>query len=128
LELLVPRCEVQGVALLLHEALANLIDNAMQHGPVGTHITVRVGPDWVEVEDDGPGIAPEHQAHVFERFYRAAPAGVTGSGLGLAIVKEIASQHGAEMRVTSPVAEGRGTVVRFQHLVNFAQQQNRESH
>lgn len=96
-------------------ALAKLIDNALQHGPVGTHITVRVGPGWVEVEDDGPGIAPEHQAHVFERFYRAAPAGVTGSGLGLAIVKEIASQHGAHLRVTSPVLQGRGTVVRMDY-------------
>jgi two-component system sensor histidine kinase TctE len=65
------------------------------------------------VQDDGPGIAPEHQAHVFERFYRAAPSGVNGSGLGLAIVKEIASQHGALMHLTSPVANGRGTRIRM---------------
>jgi len=116
LEALVARCEVQGVGLLLHEALSNLIDNAIHHGPKGTHITVRVGEAWLEVEDDGPGIAPEHQAHVFERFYRAAPSGVTGSGLGLAIVKEIASQHGAEVRVSSPVQGGRGTVVRLHWL------------
>ena len=113
LEAQVPRCEVQGVDLLLHEALSNLIDNAIHHGPKGTHITVRVGPGWLEVQDDGPGIAPQHQAHVFERFYRAAPSGVTGSGLGLAIVKEIASQHGAEVKVGSPVQDGRGTVVRI---------------
>jgi two-component system sensor histidine kinase TctE len=113
LELQVPRSEVQGVDLLLHEALSNLIDNAMHHGPAGTHITVRVGPSWVEVVDDGPGIAPEHQAHVFERFYRAAPSGVSGSGLGLAIVREIASQQGAEVSLRSPVAEGRGTAIRM---------------
>jgi two-component system sensor histidine kinase TctE len=104
---------VQGVDLLLHEALSNLIDNAIHHGPVGTHITVRVGATWLEVEDDGPGIAPEHQAHVFERFYRAAPSGVSGSGLGLAIVKEIASQHGAALAVTSPLGKGRGTLIRM---------------
>lgn len=113
LEVQVAQCEVQGVDLLLHEALSNLIDNAMHHGPVGTHITVRVGACWLEVQDDGPGIAPEHQAHVFERFYRAAPSGVNGSGLGLAIVQEIASQHGAVMHLTSPVGDGHGTVIRM---------------
>jgi two-component system sensor histidine kinase TctE len=113
LEAQVARCEVQAVDLLLHEALSNLIDNAIHHGPAGTHITVRVGERWFEVEDDGPGIAPEHQAHVFERFYRAAPSGVPGSGLGLAIVKEIASQHGAEVSVRSPVSNERGTAIRM---------------
>ncbi len=113
LEALVAQCEVQGVDVLLHEALSNLIDNAIHHGPVGTHITVRVGDGWFEVEDDGPGIAPEHQAHVFERFYRAAHSGVSGSGLGLAIVKEIASQHGAVLEVNSPLDKGRGTLIRM---------------
>jgi two-component system sensor histidine kinase TctE len=101
------------VDFLLHEALSNLIDNAMHHCPGGAHITVRVGDAWLEVQDDGPGIAPEHQAHVFERFYRAAPSGISGSGLGLAIVKEIASQHGAVVGVTSPVDQGRGTLIRM---------------
>ncbi|WP_396435081.1 sensor histidine kinase N-terminal domain-containing protein [Limnohabitans sp.] len=113
LQALVAHSEVQAVELLLHEALRNLIDNAMHHSPVGTHITVRVGGAWLEVQDDGPGIAPEHQAHVFERFYRAAASGVSGSGLGLAIVKEIASQHGAVVSLVSPVAEGRGTLIRL---------------
>ena len=113
LEVQVAHGEVQGVDLLLHEALSNLIDNAIHHTPPGAHITVRVGSTWVEVEDDGPGIAAEHQAHVFERFYRAAPSGVSGSGLGLAIVKEIASQHGAGVSVRSPVMQGRGTVIRM---------------
>jgi two-component system sensor histidine kinase TctE len=101
------------VALLLSEALSNLLDNALQHTQPGAHITVRVGPSWVEVQDDGPGIAAAHQAHVFERFYRAAPSGVSGSGLGLAIVKEIANQHGATVSVRSPVENGRGTTVRL---------------
>jgi two-component system sensor histidine kinase TctE len=99
--------------VLLQEAVANLIDNALNHCPAGAHITTRVGPGWVEVEDDGPGIAPEHQAHVWERFYRAAPSGVVGSGLGLAIVREIALQHGAQWRLQSPVQEGRGLAIRL---------------
>jgi len=97
---------VQGHAVLLQEALANLIDNAMHHGGPGVRITVRVTAQGFEVEDEGPGIAPEHQAHVFERFYRAAAPGVSGSGLGLAIVQEIARQHGARAVVHSPLTPG----------------------
>jgi two-component system, OmpR family, sensor histidine kinase TctE len=106
-----PHCEVPGSTALLHDALANLIDNALHHTPPGTRITVRVGACWMEVEDQGPGIAAEHQAHVFERFYRAAPASVRGSGLGLAIVREIAEQCGATVTLRSgPTA---GTVFRI---------------
>jgi two-component system sensor histidine kinase TctE len=66
----------------------------------------------VEVEDTGPGIAPEHRAHVFERFYRAAPPALRGSGLGLAIVREIAQQYGAQVSLRS--APGTGTVFRME--------------
>ncbi len=100
---------VQGNPVLLQEAISNLIDNAMHHSPPGVRITVRVDAQGIEVEDDGPGIAPEHQAHVFERFYRACAPGVSGSGLGLAIVQEIARQHGAQLLLRSPVDQGRGT-------------------
>ena len=99
-------CEVSGSAALLHDALGNLIDNALHHTPPGTRVTVRVGLRWVEVEDSGPGIPPEHQAHVFERFYRAAPASLRGSGLGLAIVREIAEQSGATVTLRSGPAAG----------------------
>lgn len=105
---------VQGHALLLQEALGNLIDNALHHGGPGVRVTVRVGQHWLEVEDDGPGIDPTHQGHVFERFYRAAAPGVSGSGLGLAIVQEIARQHGARVQLHSPLAQGRGTRIRLQ--------------
>ncbi len=115
LEALLERCEVQGVELLLHEAVSNLIDNAIHHGDPGhTRITVRVGGSWIEVEDNGPGIPEKHQPHVFERFYRAAPAGLPGTGLGLAIVREIALQHGAKVSIRSPVQDGRGTAVRIE--------------
>lgn len=114
-ETCVPQWVVPGVAMMLHEALANLIDNALKHGGPGVKVTLRVVPNGIEVEDNGPGIAPEHQDHVFERFYRAATAHkAQGSGLGLAIVREIASQHGASVSLQSPVAHGRGTCVRIQ--------------
>lgn len=113
-ESLIDRCEVQGVALLMGEALSNLIDNAMVHGGQGVRITVRVGSAWVEVEDNGPGIALEQQDHVFERFYRGVTdPSVKGNGLGLAIVREIALQHQAEWELHSPVSLGRGTRIRL---------------
>jgi two-component system sensor histidine kinase TctE len=113
-ETLVEACRVPGTAALLHDALGNLVDNALHHTPPGTRITVRVGPHWVEVEDHGPGIAAEHQAHVFERFYRAAPASVRGSGLGLAIAREIVQQQGATLTLRSPAAPATGTIFRIE--------------
>lgn len=113
-EALVQDCRVPGTAGLLHDALGNLIDNALHHTPAGTRITVRVGPHWVEVEDNGPGIAAEHQAHVFERFYRAAPASVRGSGLGLAIAREIAQQQGATLTLRHPAAGTTGAIFRIE--------------
>jgi len=104
---------VQGVPLLVQEALRNLVDNALVHAGAGIHVTVRVGQGWVEVEDDGCGIAAHHQAHVFERFYRADAAAVRGSGLGLAIVQEIARQHALKVQLTSPCANGKGTCIRL---------------
>ncbi len=112
-EALVDRHEVQGRPTLLHEVVANLIDNALSHSEAGVRVTVRVGPGWMEVEDNGPGIPAASQSHVFERFYRVPGSQAQGSGLGLAIVREIALQHGARPQLTSPVAEGRGTRIRL---------------
>ncbi len=90
--------EIQGDAASLTEMLNNLIDNAIRYTPEGGHITVGVGTTAqgaeLYVEDNGPGIAPEHRERVFERFYR-----ILGSGLGLAIVAEVAKRHGAEIRL-----------------------------
>ena len=112
-EATVERCEVLGHATLLHEVVSNLIDNALSHCAAGVQVTVRVGAVWLEVEDNGPGIPHEDQAHVFERFYRVAGSQAQGSGLGLAIVREIALQHGAKPELFSPVAQGRGTRIRM---------------
>lgn len=91
--------EIRGDANSLTEMLGNLIDNAILYTPAGGHITVGVedtplGPE-LSVEDDGPGIEPQHRERVFERFYRILGSGQSGSGLGLAIVAEVAKRHGA---------------------------------
>jgi two-component system sensor histidine kinase TctE len=99
---------VRGNALLLHELVSNLIDNAIRYTPAGGTITLRVrggrtGPGpLLEVEDSGPGIAPADREKVFAPFYRASSAqavNVQGSGLGLTIVRDIAATHGAEIRL-----------------------------
>lgn len=114
-EALVERWEIQGMHTLLQELLANLVDNALAHGGPGVRVTVRAGAGWAEVEDNGPGIAPEHQPHVFDRFYSVQATGGDrqGSGLGLAIAREVALQHGASLSLRSPVQHGRGTCLRL---------------
>lgn len=112
-EALVAHHAVRARPTLLHEVLANLIDNALSHSEAGVRVTVRVGPAWLEVEDNGPGIPQADQAHVFERFYRVPGSQAQGSGLGLAIVREIVLQHGAGMHLTSPVVDGKGTRIRI---------------
>lgn len=97
---------VLGVESLLREAVLNLVDNAIRHTPSGSHITVRVRDGMVEVDDDGDGIEDRHRAHVFERFYRGAPANRPGSGLGLSIVKEIALRHGATVALHTGTSRG----------------------
>lgn len=102
---------VRGNAFLLREALANLVHNAMEYTPRGGRITLRTGKrgahPFVEVEDDGPGVAPEERRRVLERFYRVPGTPGTGSGLGLAVVNEIAAGHGASLTLDKG-GEGRG--------------------
>jgi two-component system sensor histidine kinase TctE len=92
---------IYGNPVMLRELLSNLIDNALRYAGAGASVTVRVRSDIgravLEVEDTGPGIAPQERVHVFERFYRILGSSASGSGLGLAIVREIAQQHGADI-------------------------------
>ena len=100
------QCPWMGDELQMREALSNLIDNAIRYSPAGTRITLRLqdaAPQGVilEIEDDGPGLPPDGQEHVFQRFWRGTQT-VGGCGLGLAIVREIARRHGGEA-VAEPV-------------------------
>jgi signal transduction histidine kinase len=89
----------------LERILANLVGNALEHG--GDGVEVRIGNGFVEVTDHGPGIAPEHLPHVFERFYKADPSrSGRGSGLGLAIAQENARLLGGEIVVESTPGQG----------------------
>jgi two-component system sensor histidine kinase TctE len=97
-----PGPTVNGIELLLREALVNLVDNAIRYAGAGASVTVRVRHDrtavQMEVEDNGPGLPAEELEHVFERFVRATHDG-TGCGLGLAIVREIVERHAGQVRL-----------------------------
>ncbi|MGZ3709790.1 MAG: sensor histidine kinase [Bdellovibrionota bacterium] len=105
----------------LEQVLVNLLDNANKYTPPGGSITVR----WretsnqnvrLEISDTGPGIAPDHQARLFERFYRidkARSRELGGTGLGLAIVKHILQRHDGLVWVKSQPGEGTTFVCQF---------------
>jgi two-component system sensor histidine kinase TctE len=101
--------EVHGDALLLREALANLVHNALEYTPAGGRVTVRSAPGsagagaLLEVEDDGPGIPVDERSRVLERFYRTPGTAGVGSGLGLAIVREIMQMHGGSIEIRDAV-------------------------
>ena len=104
---------IEGEPTLLSELLSNLLDNALAHTPNGGNVVLRVTPDAVlEVEDDGPGIAPAERDKVFARFYRVHPNG-KGAGLGLAIVGEITRAHRANIELDQGRTGGLLVRVRF---------------
>lgn len=107
-ELIGENVEIHGYPTLLREMAFNLIDNAMKYTPEGGKISVSVEhtADGVclQVADNGIGIPAQHQAHVFERFYRVDKSrsrATGGTGLGLAIVKHVAQVHNATLTLTS---------------------------
>jgi len=93
---------IRGNALLIREALGNLIDNALRYAGRGATITLRAraegGLAALEVEDNGPGISEAERLQVFQRFVRASDV-AGGVGLGLAIVREIAQRHGGDAQI-----------------------------
>ncbi|MGA3268283.1 MAG: ATP-binding protein [Verrucomicrobiota bacterium] len=104
-------------AALLRLALMNLAQNAIRYSPAGRPIYLRAAATeravLVEVADEGPGIAPEHQQKIFQRFYRVDDArsrAEGGVGLGLAIVKWAVERTGGTVELESEV--GRGSIFR----------------
>ncbi len=107
---------VSGDDARLRQVLGNLVTNALTHTPPGTPIIVRLasrdGLAVIEVHDRGPGLSPEQQDRVFERFYRADPArtrradGTVGTGLGLAIVAALVAAHSGTVEVESQKGVG----------------------
>jgi heavy metal sensor kinase len=124
------RIVAKGDSELLSMALFNILDNAIRYSPIGTQITVRVGTvrNYVlfEVEDEGPGIAREHQDRIFDRFYRpdySRAQHTGGVGLGLAIARSAIRLQGGNIEVRNRT--GGGAVFRITLPIGPAEPQPR---
>lgn len=107
---------IKGNPTALGILIRNLVDNAIryckEHGRVIVRLTKHNQDAMLEICDNGPGIPPELQARVFERFYRVLGTKSTGSGLGLAIVQQICELHGGQVILDTP-KQGSGLIVRI---------------
>jgi signal transduction histidine kinase len=105
-------CIVEGDANRLERVLTNLVSNAVKYSPPGSRVSLQVerNPTRVllSVHDEGPGIAPEDLAVLFQPFGRGRSAGglTEGTGMGLYIVKQIVEAHGGEIHVESEPGHG----------------------
>lgn len=102
---------IRAEPLLIGELLRNLAGNAIAYAGKGAEVTVRIAQDSetvrLEVEDNGPGIAPEKLEAVRRRFSRGNESGTPGAGLGLPIVEEIANLFNAKLTLL-PGSAGNG--------------------
>ena len=104
---------VAGDAERIRQILINVLSNAHKYTPQGGQIwlTARAEDGWVriDVRDNGIGLSPDEQAHLFDRFFRArhpATQNVEGTGLGLPITRLLVEMHGGRITVTSAFGEG----------------------
>lgn len=104
----------------LTQVLINLAGNIARYTPPGSPAEIAVGPDQefavIELRDHGPGIAPEEQSRVFERFYRTDASrarSLGGSGLGLSIVADIVAAHGGKVELSQTPKGGLTVTVRL---------------
>ncbi len=105
--------ELSNVAADAHQidhVFTNFVSNAIRYTKPGEEILLQVkqhnGSVRFSVIDQGPGIAPEHQARIFDRFFRIPGSDSSGAGLGLAIAKEIVASHGGSVGVNSTPGTG----------------------
>lgn len=104
---------VRGDRESLASAVVNLMDNALKYSPPNSPVRLTAeaedGKLSISVTDHGPGIAPEEQSRIFERFYRGRgelSRQVKGAGIGLSLVKRIVEDHGGSVSVVSHPGEG----------------------
>lgn len=107
---------VLGVRRMLHEVIYNLCDNAIKYNVPGGTVNIHVADKKLTVRDTGIGIPKEHQARVFERFYRVDKShskASGGTGLGLSIVKHAVQQHNATLHLKSEPGKGTAITIQF---------------
>ncbi|MFZ5675152.1 MAG: sensor histidine kinase [Pseudomonadota bacterium] len=94
---------VKGDVQAIGRAVTNLVQNAIDHGGRKGTIALLVGPDWVEVADEGPGLPPDLRARIFEPFFKRKKDG-RGAGLGLSLVGDVMRLHGGSVSVRDRAA------------------------
>jgi two-component system OmpR family sensor kinase len=105
---------VWGDEARLRQVVTNLVGNAVAHTPPGSPVRIGVGTAdgraILEIADQGPGLAPDQAARVFDRFYRAdrsrSRSGGANAGLGLAIAQSLTHAHGGEVELHTTVGKG----------------------
>ena len=108
---------MEGDAGRLRQLVTILVDNAIRHSPRGGSVRVAVSlagsTVLLHVDDEGPGIPPDHRDRVFDRFWRGTSRRGSGSGLGLAIAAWIVDRHDGSIRVTDAESGGARFEVRL---------------
>lgn len=104
---------IEGVKRLIYEIIFNLCDNAIKYNKDGGKVDISVSEtesnSVIKVKDNGIGIAPEEQNHIFERFYRVDKShskASGGTGLGLSIVKHAVQYHNGTVTIDSQIGKG----------------------
>jgi signal transduction histidine kinase len=102
---------IVGARRRLRQVLSNLLANAVKFSPEGSTVTLSAQDEpealVLEVRDEGIGILPQDQEHVFDDFFRGSNVeDVGGTGLGLSITKKILDAHGGQIAIESPYAKG----------------------
>ena len=105
------RVDYEGSEMLLMHVWTNLIENAVKYGPQGGTVRLklieRAGKITFTIEDEGPGISPEAQKHIFDRFYQEDDSREKeGNGLGLALVRGILKKSGGTIQVENLPEKG----------------------
>lgn len=116
--------QIFGNRIFLSQALINLVENSIKYSVQDGEVSISVKPDdqgntSIVVQDNGPGISPEHQTRIFERFYRIDHGRARkdgGSGIGLALVKHIVLAHEGTIFLRSESGEGATFIIKLPYI------------
>jgi signal transduction histidine kinase len=117
-----PLYPIEVDTVLMNRVISNLIENGIKYAGKGKTIWVKTwdDPDWiyVEIKDNGLGIAPEDLGHIFDKFYRVkndSTHSIKGSGLGLYLVKYFIELHNGFISATSRPGEGTSFIIKLKN-------------